>query len=57
MSDKTDTPQDPKAQDWPNTVRSRDELDSALEEGLESGRSKRTVHDIFEEQIAKFKNG
>lgn len=56
--DKTkNTTDSTKVQDWPNTVRTHEELDSALEAGLKSGRSNRTVHEIFEEQIAKFKNG
>lgn len=55
--DDTQTTKPKNLDDWPNTVRSPDELDSALEEGLKSGESNLTVHQIFEEQIAKFKNG
>lgn len=55
--DDTRTTKPKNVDDWPNTVRSPDELDSALEEGLKSGASDLTVHQIFEEQIAKFKNG
>jgi hypothetical protein len=38
-------------------VRTRDELDSALEAGEKSGISDRTIEQIFAEEIAKFKNG
>lgn len=46
-----------KEREWPNTVRNRDELDSALEAGLKSGVSDRTIEDIFEDVIANHKNG
>jgi hypothetical protein len=44
---KTDSV-DPQG-DWPGTVRSRDELDSALEEGVKSGRSPLTHDEIIAE--------
>ena len=43
--------------DWPNTVRTRTELEAALEAGLKSGVSPRTVEDITEQAIARAKNG
>jgi len=53
----SDTADKVNDREWPNTVCTRDDLDSALEAGLKSGRSDRTVHEIFEERIDKFKNG
>lgn len=47
----------PKANEWPNTVKTRDELDSALEAGLKSGVSERSIDEIFEQAKAKLKNG
>ncbi len=56
--DKTnDTPTDEKHGAWPNTIRNRDELDSALEAGEKSGISDRTTEEIFESAIARIKNG
>ena len=46
----------PRELDWPNTVRTREELDEALEEGLNSGVSERTTEEIFESAIARAKN-
>lgn len=57
MSDKTDIANKQNRDEWPNAVRSRDELDSALEAGLKSGVSKRTIDEIFASGIAKAKNG
>ena len=45
------------AEDWPNTVRTRDELDAALEAGLKSGVSPRTFEEIIESARSRFKNG
>ena len=47
----------PPAGEWPNTVRTREELDSALEAGEKSGVSDRTIEEIFEAAIARLKNG
>ena len=46
-----------KHENWPNTVRSRDELDSALEAGLKSGVSKFTGRQIVDRALARLKNG
>ena len=46
----------PKELDWPNPVRTREELDAALEEGLNSGVSERTTDEIFESAIARAAN-
>ena len=52
----SDTPKTkPPAEEWPNTVRSREELDSALEAGEKSGVSDRTIDEIFEAAIARLK--
>ena len=45
------------AEDWPNTVRTRDELDAALEAGLKSGVSPYTIEEITERAINRLKNG
>lgn len=42
---------------WPNTVRTRDELDSALEAGLASGVSPYSAQQIIERAIKRFKDG
>lgn len=47
----------PDSGDWPNTIRSRDQLDTALEAGLKSGPSKRSIDDIMEKAIARIENG
>ncbi len=39
--------------DWPNTVRSRTELDSALEAGLASGVSEKTWDAVIEDARKK----
>ena len=57
MDKKNDTATDEKHREWPNSIRNRDELDSALEAGEKSGVSDRTIEQIFEEEITKFKNG
>lgn len=45
------------AEDWPNTVRTREELDAALEAGLKSGVSPYTIEEITERAISRLKNG
>ena len=45
------------AEEWPNTVKTRKELDAALEKGIQSGRSARTVEDIYKAALAEMKNG
>ncbi len=57
MSDKTDIANKQNHEEWSNAVRNRDELDSALEAGLKSGVSSRTIDEIFASGIAKAKNG
>lgn len=47
----------PKTAEWPNTIRSRDELDTALEAGSKSGRSKRSIDDIMEDAIKRAEDG
>ncbi len=39
----------PVEEPWPNTVRTRSELDSALQKGLDSGVSDKTLDDIIAE--------
>jgi hypothetical protein len=55
MSEKTKT--QPKTPEWPNTIRSRAELDAALEAGLKSGISERSFDQIVEDAIARAKHG
>ena len=43
--------------EWPNTVRTREDLDTALEKGLASGVSERTFDEIFDSGIALAKDG
>lgn len=45
------------AEEWPNTVRTRDELDAALEAGLKSGVSPYSIEEITERAISRLKNG
>lgn len=50
----------PKAQDraeWPNTIRTREELDAALEAGLKSGVSKRSFDEIVAAGIKRAEHG
>ncbi len=42
--------------EWPSTVRSRDELDSALEAGEKSGVSERSFDEIVKAAITRAKN-
>ncbi len=56
MDKKKNTADDTKARDWPNTVRTREELDSALEAGLKSGVSDRTIEEVGEHTIARLKS-
>ncbi|MGJ8531692.1 MAG: hypothetical protein ACSHYC_05875 [Alphaproteobacteria bacterium] len=55
--DDTRTKKPKKPDAWPNKVGNRDELDAALEAGLDSGVSERTTEEIFEAAIARVKNG
>lgn len=57
MANKNEIIKDTKSDEWPNTIRTAAELDSALESGLKSGVSTRTIDEIFESVIAKVKNG
>ena len=45
------------AEEWPNTVRTREELDAALEAGLKSGVSPRSFEEIVESARSRLKNG
>jgi hypothetical protein len=56
MDKKNNTTDHTMEGEWPNGVRTRDELESALEAGEKSGVSKRTIDEIFESGIAKAKN-
>lgn len=58
-----DTPKPPShpvvvdpSTDWPNTVRTREDLDSALEAGLASGRSDMTWDEIIDEAKRELDN-
>ena len=42
---------------WPGTIRSQEELDSALEDGEKSGRSPYTIRQIVERTISRLKHG
>lgn len=54
--DKKDTDNiDLKEPDWPNSVTTGDELDSALEAGEKSGVSPYTITEIAERTIARMK--
>lgn len=44
-------------EDWPNSFRTREELDSMLEAGLASGVSTRTGEQIVADVLARLKNG
>jgi len=44
----------PKQEEWPNTVRTRSELDAALKEARESGESPLTFTQIIERARAKY---
>lgn len=45
------------AEPWPGTVQTREELDSALEAGLKSGVSTKTIEEVMEAAIARVENG
>lgn len=47
---------DAAANEWPNTIRTREELDNALDAGSESGVSDRTVADVLKEVLVRRKN-
>lgn len=48
--------EDPPVGDWPSTVRTRQDLDDALELGSASGVSEQTVEDILAEVMARYPN-
>lgn len=47
----------PAAEDWPNPVRTREELDAALEAGLASGESPYRIDEVAERILNRLKNG
>ncbi len=47
----------PSPPHWPDTIRSREQLDRALEDGLKSGVSPDRIADIVERAKARLKNG
>jgi len=55
MDNKNDTTDTPDTQEWPNTVHTRDELDSALEAGEKSGVSPYTIDEIVAQTLAELK--
>jgi hypothetical protein len=55
MTETAKTKQSPPP--WPDTIRSREQLDRALEDGLKSGVSPDTIADIVESAKARLKNG
>ena len=48
MSENRNITEKEAHEDWPNAVRSREELDEALEAGLQSGRSELTHDQIID---------
>jgi hypothetical protein len=42
---------------WPNTIRTREELDAALEAGSKSGRSKLKIPDILKKVLRESGHG
>jgi len=42
----------PKTAEWPNPIRTRDELDAALEAGLKSGVAEENIEQITKRVIA-----
>jgi len=57
IMDKTNNTSDnTKLPEWPSTIRTRDELDSALEAGLKSGVSELTGKQIVERALARLKS-
>ena len=57
MKDKNTKDADLREDNWPNIIHTREELEDALEAGLASGVSTRTLDEIFESGIAQAKNG
>lgn len=57
MSDQKDIAQKTVADDWPDTVRTREELDAALESGFKSGRSPHTIPEIAKRVLRQIENG
>ncbi|VAW16030.1 hypothetical protein MNBD_ALPHA12-522 [hydrothermal vent metagenome] len=57
MSKNIDQVDSTETREWPNGIGTREELDSALEAGLKSGVSERSIDEIFESVIARQKNG
>lgn len=47
----------PVAADWPNPIRTRDELDAALEAGLKSGVADEDIEQVTQRVIASRKHG
>ncbi len=43
-------------ENWPKPVRTRDELEAALEAGRKSGISKRTVREIYEDAMSEVRD-
>ena len=56
MIDKDGTKPTP-SKDWPNTIKTQSELDSALEAGEKSGVSKRTFEDVVRQTKSSLGNG
>lgn len=48
---------DTKLPEWPATVRTRAELDTALAEGMKSGTSDRKIEEIMESAITRTEDG
>ena len=53
--EKDDT-KTPPAKDWPNTVKTRTDLDAALEAGEKSGVSKRSFENVIKEARSSLDN-
>jgi hypothetical protein len=57
MDKNTDQIDDTQTHEWPNVINTREELDSALEEGLKSGVSPYNIEQITQKVIARLRNG
>ena len=45
------------ADKWPNTIRNKKELDLALDEGVNSGASSKSILEVADQVLNRLKNG